>query len=526
MKVFIEQIGFKSKEYVYNISVSAFMYSMLLLLGITGTVFPQAKEVDPPIAKVGNLEIPESEFIYRLNFTPKEGIQDKKNSEGIKKELLYTLIAEKLWANEAIEEGLETRPSVIAAKNSIEKMFVRDALYKKEITDKINVSNDEISKGLISNSKLLTVGIFYSESGNSLSKIHDKLISGVGLNTVVDNIDTNSVIYKSVEISFGDLPAYIEDIIYGLNKNQYTQPIAFENGWNLYFLKDITLKKNINESEAYKDVLKILNERKEDDNYQKYYSEFFKGKKIDVDGKLFLELCEKISGAFNAKIKDGEKQDPNSKIFLDTRDVKNILNSFEKNEADEIFVRLEKDPINVEKFLREISFSSFAVPSSDPDTVKVYLNKKTKEYIKYELLAREGYRLGLDQLPEVKEWVKIWYENFLFQYIKNNVDAYEVNIHNPELYKENLSSKKSISHEKENPLFKDYIDETIELSNKYKFEIDQNVLNKVKQGNINLFVLRNLGFGGTISGVPSAPPFIEWYLELQKRKNQNPENVL
>ena len=65
------------------------------------------------------------------------------------------------------------------------------------------------------------------------------------------------------------------------------------------------------------------------------------------------------------------------------------------------------------------------------------------------------------------------------------------------------------------------IEKTIELSNKYNIEINNEMFESVDQGNINLFVIRNLGFGGTITAVPASPSFIEWFLEKEKRDSKN-----
>lgn len=126
--------------------------------------------------------------------------------------------------------------------------------------------------------------------------------------------------------------------------------------------------------------------------------------------------------------------------------------------------------------------------------------------------------MGLENDLEVKNWVKIWYENFLFQFIKNNDDGKENE--KIEIAKNKINNENILRDGKYNSLFKDYINSTIKLAEKYNFEINFDVFNNVDQGNINLFVQRNLGFGGTISGAPSSPPFIEWYLEFQKKKNK------
>ena len=148
------------------------------------------------------------------------------------------------------------------------------------------------------------------------------------------------------------------------------------------------------------------------------------------------------------------------------------------------------------------------------------MNDKIKEYIKHELLAREGFRRGLNEFPSVRYWVKIWYENFLYQAIRND----ELNfIDNSDRNDSVVSSNESFDQYNEKPqsAYKKFVERTISLSDEYVIEIDQNMFNSIEQGNINLFVLRNLGFGGQIAGVPASHIFIDWYLEKRKRELQN-----
>ena len=56
-----------------------------------------------------------------------------------------------------------------------------------------------------------------------------------------------------------------------------------------------------------------------------------------------------------------------------------------------------------------------------------------------------------------------------------------------------------------------FVEKTMELSDEYEIIINEEMYNSISQGNINFFVLRNLGFGGRIAGVPSSPIFIDWY---------------
>jgi hypothetical protein len=101
--------------------------------------------------------------------------------------------------------------------------------------------------------------------------------------------------------------------------------------------------------------------------------------------------------------------------------------------------------------------------------------------------------------------------------------VYKRQIDNSDRIDSEVSSNEKLDQINEKPqsAYKKFVERTISLSDEFEIEIDQNMFNSIEQSNINLFVLRNLGFGGQIAGVPASPIFIDWYLEKRKRELQN-----
>ncbi len=105
--------------------------TFLLILISALEIFPQQK--DTIIAKIGNIEISQQEFQERYELTPVPGKEIKSDASALKKEVLNSLIAEKLFSLKAQEMNIDTSEIVRRTLSGYEKMFVRDALYKKEI---------------------------------------------------------------------------------------------------------------------------------------------------------------------------------------------------------------------------------------------------------------------------------------------------------------------------------------------------------------------------------------------------------
>ncbi|MCK7525744.1 MAG: hypothetical protein MZV64_53120 [Ignavibacteriales bacterium] len=87
------------------------------------------------LATIGSDKITVEEFQNRFDFMPHLNYSYS-NIDSVKKEFLYSLVAEKLWALEADELQIDTIESVRLSLKSLEKLFVKDELYKREVESK------------------------------------------------------------------------------------------------------------------------------------------------------------------------------------------------------------------------------------------------------------------------------------------------------------------------------------------------------------------------------------------------------
>ena len=92
------------------------------------------------LVRINDKIISTSEFLERFEMSPHFNQNLKRITPSIKLQFLYTLITEKLWASEAIKIGLDTTEAIKSSMESIEKLFVRHALFEKEIRNKIIIN--------------------------------------------------------------------------------------------------------------------------------------------------------------------------------------------------------------------------------------------------------------------------------------------------------------------------------------------------------------------------------------------------
>jgi len=227
------------------------VFSLLLVLLIFIPSIKSQSFLEKPLAKIGNLSITKDEFLQRYEFTPLFGKNRKGMRESLKLEFLYSLVAEKLWALEAENQKLDTMEVMKFAGEEYEKMFVRDVLFRKEIKSKIKVTEKEIIEGFIKKNTTLSVNYLISEDKVEIYKLYNLLEQGIPFDTILVYSPEKAEQKKPIEVVYGQMELSIEDSLYNLKVDQYTQPIFTPDGWYIFKLSNKTqaILNTINERE-------------------------------------------------------------------------------------------------------------------------------------------------------------------------------------------------------------------------------------------------------------------------------------
>lgn len=370
---------------------------------------------DSLLVKIGSSGITIDEFQQRFELIPQVSKGAKKDLEQKKSDLLYSLIAEKLWANEAEELKLDTSDIMQITFKTIEKMFVRDVLYKIEITDKINLSDEEKLEGLKRIYFVLDLDVLHFTDSASAIEIYELLKNGITFDSAKSILQSN---LPAIQVKYGELKEPVEDILYNLNEGEFTSPIRSSSGWlifNLLKKEPATFEKR---DQALMNVEEIIKQRKTDKYYDEFYGKFFSGRKVNTDAVLFWSITDKITALLNEK-KISNSIPDSENIYVDVNDLLKIEKDLGNDTLKMSFIKFDESPVTVKHFLREFIFDGFYSANVNPKVIAAKLNARVKTFIEQELLAREGYRRGLQNLPEAKSSTAMWKNNYLAKILKN-----------------------------------------------------------------------------------------------------------
>lgn len=364
---------------------------------------------DSILVDLGSKVITVDEFYKRFELTPWPRRNVRNIDEAIKSEFLNTLIAEKLMAIAAENITLDTSFALSSAYLQLEKMFVRDALYKKEIRGKVKISKEESDNAFAKSlSKIFCRYIFAHDSAH-IYDIHKKLMSGEDFDSILLERPEFENQKTPFEVTYGTLSEDIENIIFRTEIKNFTSPLQADYGYYIFKIDSTQFEAVFGSKESndtYRKSQKTLKERLENKRYNEYFKSFFSTKRGEADGTAFWILAEPLIRSLQVKFEDDSKLVKN-KSMLDPNDVEQIESQL-GSRINMTLILIDNRKISIGEFLRAILFSSFSVEDSSREYIARKISQAIKSFMEDEFLAMEGYKQGLQNLPDVKADLEMW----------------------------------------------------------------------------------------------------------------------
>ncbi|HMN23353.1 MAG TPA: peptidylprolyl isomerase [Ignavibacteriaceae bacterium] len=358
------------------------------------------------LAIVGSDKITVEEFQNRFDYMPHLNYSSS-DIDSIKKEFFYSLVAEKLWALEADELEIDTIETIQKSLKTLEKLFVKDELYKKEVESKINITSSEISTGLSRVTRILNTLIITLPDSDKAWKLFYDFQKGVLFDSVLVNLNMP---LKPFEIKYASLEdEEMENIVYTLKLNEISKPVKSKDNWFIFKLvddqPDITI--DLSKDYARNIVIKKIKDRRSQKVGKNFLDELLIDKRITADRKLFDLLSDNLLEVIKNRIGKTEN-DSISDIQLLESDIKKVLTLITKVDLNADFISLDNNPATLNDFLYYAFYKKIYFDTFNPFKFKQALNKIVKQFIEDEIISRKGFELGLNNLPSVKNDLRIW----------------------------------------------------------------------------------------------------------------------
>lgn len=395
------------------------------------------------VATFRNITITEEEFKNRFELTPRLGASDFL-IDSLKMEFLSTLLAEKLWAAEAIQLGYDTLDIIKRSLAPIEKMLVRDALYKEEVESKIIITKQEIDEITKRANTAVIAQIVGTPDSATAYKWYLSLSKGASFQSIVKQTkDTGTV-----KMTFGSMERReSEDIVYALPRGGYSKPVKDGKAWFIFYCigREPYEKKKDNMTEPGSTPLDLFKQSKAAAIGKPFLAKLLKDFTVQIDKETFMAAVDAVAPVFaTAKMK--QLRNPNGEYCIDESDESTVLQAVPTDKIDAVLVPLPGTPVTLRQFLTETIGTGFCIKKAGKDDVMKHVRGLVHKYIEHEMIAREGYRRGLQNTRAVQDEMQMWKANYCAQFLRNRyldsvkVTDEEVLALYDSLYKEKTSS--------------------------------------------------------------------------------------
>ncbi|MEW6194903.1 MAG: peptidylprolyl isomerase [Bacteroidota bacterium] len=364
------------------------------------------------IARAGNISITKDEFTKRYEMmahpNPK-GLNEKE----LKKEFVYTLLAEKLLAQSQSTEEIAEKIEFRALMDYMRGNYLRDYLYKKEVKDKIAVPDSEMVEGYQRSLKSFRVKFIFSNDEKEITEIYSSLINGASFDSILQTRSEYNEQKESAKVTLGSMAPEVENEIYKLSPGRFTPPVELEEGWYICKVYEVETKKSLEQADI-SNMKKVLESRTEDRLYSEFYRKFFKGVNVNTDRPLF----DKLAKAFLDYLQKHEKDFvpiKTVKFRFTEKELGAVINDpdITDEERNKAFIKFESNPITFGRFLQQLRISDIGFQKIEEQHVRNILNSFIYSFIQNELLIRESIKRGYDNIPEVANELKYWKEYYL-----------------------------------------------------------------------------------------------------------------
>lgn len=374
------------------------------------------------IAKIGINELTKEEFKLRYELSPRILSNALDNNDSLKLKFLYSLVAEKLWAMEAIDRGLANSEDYKFYYSPIEKLYVRDEVFKVEIKDKVNVTDEDISKGMNKYVKILQVKVLASHDSSKIANLYNQILILGSIDSLSTISPDTSIQVSELEIKFGDIRSeIIEDQLYDLKENEFTEPI--QDGNNCFVFELVNTKSNIPEisqDEFEDDVETIIRNRRTQNLYDDFYKKQFEGFTFIADEKIFLEISEAFYNEILSRANSIPQENTDEKYYLIENDILNVKALLGSEFLQRELFNTTYGPVKVYEFLSDLTIVDVSFNGVSQTVINKVLSNELKRFMQQEYIYQIGVNMGVEYSDHVKFQLELWRDNLLSQLLKNS----------------------------------------------------------------------------------------------------------
>ncbi len=361
------------------------------------------------VARIGKDGITVGELIHRIEMVPFPAVPQGSQVEELKSKALYALIAEKVLAREAARVGLPEDNATRLSRRELENLFIRDALYKREVEEKAEPAEEETYAAMNRFRWELNVIAFGVRSEND-GKALVQLLSRAKPDSILRALRPSMYLeLDTIRIRFGGPDSAYENAAFTLGNSRVSKPLYSHNlGWSVLYLLDKHTNSQaakINIEERRRFVQKVLKSRRAQEIGGQYSLEILATKSAAADSGVFSLLADSI---LELRKEIDPKYYQRKGGYMITSEMIDVLLYRLRPLLDTVFISIVDANMTLGELLEMFRYENFTSKSLNGFPFKVELNEEVKHLVANELLAREGRKQNLQYSAPVRDDIAVW----------------------------------------------------------------------------------------------------------------------
>lgn len=380
-----------------------------------------AQDPNTVLAEAGMEKITARDFKIRFELSPFVSKKAGSIIDSIKTDFLYSMITEKMWYLEGLGRGLDRSEEFRFYFKPVEDIFLRDALFKKEVGSKILLSAEDVTNTIFKAGRTLKTTSVVSQDSALINEIVATLKASktVKLDSLLKLPRFSGVKESPVDINLGTLmDDEVEDHLFGLKTGEASIPVKSEIGWVIFLIDNITTTSfDLTDKKQTDQAKQTVKDRRAMHATRAFLKQLTGGKTINIDETAFKAAAAKIYVAISkAPFPPAGKGD--SAVVLTDSDWRNIRSELGTPGLEQRFFFVDNETVTVRDFLANLAFEENKFSSRDRAAVYQRLSRLAKDFVQQQILTFEAKRQGLGSSPEVIRDLEEWKQNMMAQMLK------------------------------------------------------------------------------------------------------------
>ncbi len=362
----------------------------------------RAESTDGPdtLAFVNGEPITSGEFLSRFEMSLYPGKDDPTTLEKTKREFLCSMIAERLLSRAAAKTEAPYTPSEIFLKDEMEEIFMRDALFRKEIVPKATVTGNEIRHGFEISAYSYLVDAFYFDADTSLARRFYQSLRANAKSSPYKLAKSLKIRHDTLDIPYGESSSQIENAFFGHNIGYISAPTVTVDGVIVFRVLRRDLDSRFTSgttADRMHRIKELLVNRKQTELGNEYVESVMKGVEVRVNYAIFRPLVYAIYKIFKGQ--KPSSYDPYYRLL--PADLVELGRRFQSR-LNEPLLSFGDGSISLEDVLRRIPTAMFASEDTSLSEITFALHGSLRFISQNYFLVQRARELGLQNSWEVR----------------------------------------------------------------------------------------------------------------------------